>query len=79
MLWVFSLSVFVCVAFGEYCNKALKDLGNAAQEHINAFLVCSEPLRSLANKMSFDFETLEIQFSIKENIKLRNRKMVPQS
>lgn len=53
-------------AFGKVCNKALKDLGNEAQEFINAFLDCPEPWPPLAHKMSFYLEALDIQFSIKE-------------
>lgn len=56
-------------AFGRICNKALKDLGNAAQEFINAFLDFQELWLSLAHKMSFHFEALGIQFSIKEKHK----------
>lgn len=55
--------------FGKVYSKALKDLGNAAQEFINAFLDCPEPQLSLAHKMSFYFEALDIQFCIKAKAK----------
>lgn len=54
-------------AFGKVCNKALEDLGNAAQEFIHAFLDCPKPRPSLAHEMSVYIEVLDIQFSIREN------------